>query len=163
MKPLHRTIFVAYFITLLWLILFKFSYDIFGVISDYQTRSINLVPLAGSADGSLRGMIDNCLAFLPLGLLLGVNFRQITFWRKLAFAFFVSLGAEVIQYTLAIGAADIDDLLMNTLGGLLGLGLYGLACRYISRKWLDLFVSLMVAVLLVLLLVLRVFVFKVKY
>jgi hypothetical protein len=39
MKALSRTLFAAYLLILLWLVLFKFSYDPIGVIRDFQTRA----------------------------------------------------------------------------------------------------------------------------
>jgi glycopeptide antibiotics resistance protein len=102
----------AYLFVLLWLVLFKFSGDPLGVIASYQARSLNLIPFA---DSGLSDMRDNFLAFFVLGLLVGVNDRSRGFVRKVAFVTLLSLAVEGLQYALAIGAADITDVLMNAL------------------------------------------------
>ena len=47
-------------------------------------------------------------------------------WAKLAPIAGTSLAFEVLQFVFAAGASDITDLLSNTLGGAIGLGLYAL-------------------------------------
>lgn len=44
--------------------------------------------------------------------------------RKAAPSFFTSLTLEVLQFVLAVGASDITDLLGNTAGGILGVGIF---------------------------------------
>lgn len=108
-------------------------------------------------------MIANFVVFVPLGLLLGVNFKRINIWRKLAFVFSFSLIAEVIQFVLAIGATDITDVMTNTFGGLFGLILYSLGNKYADNEKLNRFIVVAGTVLFVLFVLLRFFVFKVKY
>ena len=50
---------------------------------------------------------------------------------------FVSIGAECLQYILKIGVTDIDDVILNTLGGLLGIVAFWLLrklCKENTRK-----------------------------
>src|SRR5678816_35438 len=99
MKALSWALFVAYLLILLWLVLFKFSYDPLAVIRDFQTRSLNLIPFARTHTSEM-------------------------IWNKVAVIFAFSLAVELIQVALAIGVADITDIIMNTLGGSLGLAGY---------------------------------------
>lgn len=82
-------------------------------------------------------ILYNCLFFIPFGLLLQVNFKNVGFLPKLASILVFSLTAEVMQFIFAIGATDITDLITNTLGGFLGLTFYGLGNTYMSDKKLD--------------------------
>jgi hypothetical protein len=43
-KVLSRVLFTLYLLTLLWLVLFKISYDISAILAHYQMRSLNLIP-----------------------------------------------------------------------------------------------------------------------
>ena len=79
MKALFRILFAAYLLVLLWLVLFKFSYDPIGVIRDFQTRSLNLIPFRFGRNSE---MIANIIAFIPFGVMLGVNFKQVTFTKE---------------------------------------------------------------------------------
>ena len=160
-KSFSKTLLAAYLLFLLWLILFKTSTDFSSVVSNYQSRSLNLVPFAGYSS-SKHEMFDNLIAFIPLGLLLGVNFKQMSLQRKLAFVTLFSFTAEVVQFILAIGRTDITDVIMNSLGGLLGLVLYGM-CGKRGSRILDWAIMTALTVLLMLFLALRFFVLRVRY
>ncbi len=162
MKSFPKTLLELYVLFLLWLILFKTSTDFSSVLLHFQSRSLNLIPFAGYTQGA-REMLDNLVVFIPLGLLLGINFKHSSLWRKLAFVFGLSLAAEVLQYVLAIGATDITDVIMNTAGGLFGLALYALNSKYVGHKNLDRSIAVVVTVLLAMFLYLRFFVFHVRY
>lgn len=159
-KTLSRTLLVIYLLVLAWLVLFKFSYDFISVLLDFHSRSLNLIPFAG---GISREMIDNFVVFIPFGLLLGINLKQTDLWRKLAYISIFSVAAEAIQFLFAIGRTDITDVIMNTLGGLIGLVLYDLAKKHIDNKKLDLTIIVTGALLLTLLVFWRVFFLRVRY
>ncbi len=159
MKSLSKATLALYLFTLLWLVLFKFSYDITAVVLDHQARGLNLVPFSGH----LREAVENLVIFIPFGLLLSINFQHITFWRKLAFLFIFSVAFEVIQFILAIGITDITDVITNTAGGLFGLTIYELCRKYVDREKLDRFIILGIAILLIVLILLRTLVLRVRY
>ena len=131
---------VIYLLVLIWLVLFKLSYNISAVL-DRQNSGLNLIPFAAPqiVNGRINyaEMIYNCIFFIPFGLLLHVNFKRIPFLPKLASIAAFSLTAELIQYLFAIGVTDITDLITNTLGGFLGLKLYDLINKYIPHEKLD--------------------------
>ena len=160
MKVLSWAIFAAYLLVLLWLVLFKFSYDPFAVIRDFQTRSLNLIPFAYSRNSE---MIANLVAFIPFGVMLGVNFKQVAWLYKIAVIFAFSVVVEIIQYCLAIGATDITDIIMNTLGGSLGLAFYIAVSKHTNERFLDRCILIAGTLILLTILCLRVFVFIVKY
>jgi len=160
MKALSRTLFAAYLVFLLWVVLFKLSYDPIDVIRAFQTRSLNLIPFIHSLRGE---MISNILAFIPFGVMLGVTFKELTFKSKIALIFAFSLAVEIIQYALAIGVTDITDVIMNTLGGLVGIALYDLVMKYTHYKYWDQFVLVSGTLILLAILYMRVFVFIIRY
>ena len=71
-------------------------------------------------------MIDNILVFCPFGIYIGVLYRRWNLSEKVLSFFSVSLIYEVLQYVLAIGRSDITDVIMNTVGGIVGLLIYSL-------------------------------------
>jgi glycopeptide antibiotics resistance protein len=160
MRALSRALFAAYILILVWLVLFKFSYDPLTVIQNSQIRKLNLVPFAWARESE---MIANIVAFIPFGVMLGVNFKPLTVKQKIAAIFAFSLALEAIQYALAIGVSDITDLIMNTLGGLVGLTAYGAVARHADDKYLDRSVLVAGTMILIAILYLRIFVFIVKY
>ncbi|HCH9115897.1 TPA: VanZ family protein, partial [Salmonella enterica] len=86
---------------------------------------------------------------------LNVNFKEIGFLPKFAFVLVLSLTFEIIQFIFAIGATDITDVITNTVGGFLGLKLYGLSNKHMNQKKLDRVIIFVGILLLVLLLVYR--------
>ncbi|MGF7228588.1 MAG: VanZ family protein [Candidatus Saccharibacteria bacterium] len=162
-KSLSRIVLGLYLLVLLWLVLFKFSADPLSVLAHYQTRSLNLVPFAGAYRGHLNEMSYNVIAFVPLGLLLAINIKRLNFWRMLAYICTFSVAIEIAQFVFAIGRTDVTDVITNTLGGFIGLGLYRIGQRYIDGEKLDRCIVVTTLVLSTLLLLLRVFVFRVRY
>lgn len=63
----------------------------------------------------------NILGFVPLGFLLSVLlFRNGRIFKTILAVFLVSLFFETIQLYTGLGVFDVDDLFLNTLGGLFG-------------------------------------------
>jgi glycopeptide antibiotics resistance protein len=160
MRALSRILFAAYLLILLWLVLFKFSYDPFAVIRDFQTRSFNLIPFTRAHKSE---MISNIIAFIPFGVMLGVNFKQVVFRYKIAVIFAFSLAVEIIQFAAAIGVADITDIIMNTLGGLIGLAAYIAVSKHTNDRYLDRCILGAGTLILLTILYFRIFVFIVRY
>ena len=159
MKQLYKTSLIIYVVFLLWLILFKTSSEPLSVLANYQSRSFNLLPLISS----LREAIDNFIVFIPLGMLLSINFTNIRLWQKSIWIFAFSVTLEATQFVFAIGTSDITDVITNTTGGLFGLGAYALVSRYVDNKKLNIGILAVLAILLVAFVLLRFFVFKVRY
>ena len=139
-KVVARGMLAVYLAILIWLVLFKFSFNISSVLAAHR-RSLNLFPFAAPSmvNGGVNfsEIVYNCLFFIPFGLLLQVNFKNVGFLPKLASIMVYSLALEAMQYTFAIGSTDITDVITNTVGGFLGLAFYGLCSRYGDQKKLD--------------------------
>lgn len=124
---LTTALFAAYAVVLVWAILFKLQFpsDMLGVM-----RSVSLVPFAGvtviNGAADYREVVLNVLAFVPFGLFASMLFPRRPLGAKLAAAALASLGLEILQFVLALGASDTTDVLANTAGAALGLGAYAL-------------------------------------
>lgn len=165
-KILSRGLLALYLVILIWLVLFKLQFNISSVFN-YHHRSLNLnpfaVPLYVNGRINFGEMIDNVIIFIPFGLLLSVNFKEIGFLPKFTLILVFSLTCELIQFIFAIGAADITDVITNTVGGFLGLKLYGLSNKYINNKKLDRVIIFVGTLFLVLLLYIRIHILKLRY
>ncbi|MGN0130970.1 MAG: VanZ family protein [Lachnospiraceae bacterium] len=79
-------------------------------------------------------LFGNVLAFMPLGILIPLSFPKIDhWWEILLHSFWLSLCIELFQLISHFGAFDVDDILLNTIGGMLGFALF-LTVRRIYRK-----------------------------
>jgi len=135
MKIWGRLSLGLYFLFLSWLILFKLSVNIGSFLANHHGRSLNLIPLASS--GGRLEVLLNVLVFIPLALMLAVVMKQWSFGQKFFLLVLLSFVYESLQYIFAIGATDITDLITNSLGALIGLGIYWLFTRIFSEESLD--------------------------
>lgn len=78
----------------------------------------------------------NVAMFLPLGVLLPLTAKPFRrwYWMLMAGAG-TSIVIEVLQYILCRGQADVDDLLCNTLGAMLGYCLSLLFFSLAGKRW----------------------------
>ncbi|GAB2025460.1 glycopeptide resistance protein VanZ1 [Lactovum odontotermitis] len=123
MKNFVNALLVIYFLFLTWLILFKLSLSI-STFQNFATwhGGLNLIPFNGTGDRT--EMIANVLVFVPYGGLLAAAGCKRRFAQLLLAVLLTSLAYEGLQYVLSIGAADVTDVICNTFGGLLGLGIF---------------------------------------
>jgi len=69
----------------------------------------------------LLNLVGNIVAFFPFGFFLPILHRKCrSFFYTVFFSFEFSLLVETIQLVSKVGSFDVDDLLLNTLGGALG-------------------------------------------
>lgn len=132
MKIFSKFILILYFVFLVWLIDFKLSADIPGFMSSAHVTSLNLIPFESS--GGLFEIGMNIVAFLPLGGLMAAASRKWRFDLQLLLILVTSLCLEAIQYIFAIGATDITDVINNTFGGLLGIGIFQLSRKIFGDR-----------------------------
>ncbi|MDL2233415.1 VanZ family protein [Ruminococcaceae bacterium OttesenSCG-928-L11] len=137
MKTIRAILFygvAAFYVFMMFDLFFRFSY-IFEV-DRIVTRSYNLIPFQtiweyGYRDSRLSfadvNLYGNVMAFVPYGIYLGVIKKRKEFARGLLVVLATSIAIEAIQFAFGLGACDIDDVILNTLGGALGLVLYRLA------------------------------------
>jgi glycopeptide antibiotics resistance protein len=159
MTPLFKTItiiaFVLYLLVLVKLTLFRTSVTLFditfseqnGYITSLQTAfaRANFVPffsiyyyLISEQEPFIVGLVNvigNILLYIPYGFLLPLVWPGAqAFRRTLLLLFLTSAGFEVLQLLFAIGNFDVDDTLLNTLGGGLGFVLYRTAFRLLRYR-----------------------------
>ncbi len=74
---------------------------------------------------ALLNLIGNTAMFLPLGIVWPAVFKKLnTRGKVIAAGFGVSLTIEILQLPFFGRSSDIDDLILNTLGFLMGYGIY---------------------------------------
>lgn len=149
-NTLTLVLFAIYLLALTWLILFKLQ---FSIPNMNEGRVINLIPLLGSFDGN--GVIRfseirvNILAFIPLGIYLSMLKSNGSFVKKIVTIVGLTFVYELIQFIFAIGRADITDVLSNTLGGIIGIGIYTLLSKVLKGRT-NKFINVLVAVFTIL-------------
>lgn len=105
-------------------------------------RSFNLIPFASISHYLFNGssgvkrfafgnVAGNVILFIPLGAYVAVPTKS-TVARTMLIVASASVAVEILQGVFALGASDIDDVILNCLGGLIGIQLV-LLLRVILR------------------------------
>lgn len=80
--------------------------------------------------------IMNVVVLLPIGLLLGVSIKGLKWWNVLMIGFCLSSSIEVLQFVFKKGFSELDDVMHNTLGCILGYMFYSL-CKVGCEKGIQ--------------------------
>ncbi len=130
----------VYLVLLVYSLLFAKFYGRDSGFSEYR---YNLVPFreivrfysywkqVGFVSAFLN-LAGNLVGFIPFGILLPVISRRMRSWKRILRAgFFLTLVMEFLQLVLKAGIFDVDDILLNTAGALIGYQIYWLyrKCR----------------------------------
>ncbi|KAM9864845.1 hypothetical protein ACIFOC_02592 [Leucobacter aridicollis] len=131
--------FSTYLTLLTWAIVWKLRLPHVGE----SLSPVKWVPFAATAvfgPSAPAEVAANFLVFVPLGLLLGVLWPRRAWWSGTLLIAAISTTYEVLQFVLAVGAADITDVIANTAGGAVGLALVACAqtrSRFGAREVLQ--------------------------
>lgn len=94
------------------------------------TQAVNLTPLESTVGALQRGfgtfiyhVVGNLIWFVPLGWLGRKLWPKLTVLQLTLIGAMVSVGLEATQWALRTGISDMDDVLLNALGAMLGAAL----------------------------------------
>ncbi len=137
---LHKELSYLFAIIYIWLL-----FEILTMTELNSASGMNLVPFSEIFRYKLGtkmfnyNVLGNIIIFLPFGYLIGEYVNPKKIWPILITTFVTSLAIEFVQ--LQIGRSfDIDDIILNVAGGLLGYLLY-IGLSAISRHLPDFFKS----------------------
>ena len=149
------TLFILYLIALSSLILLKtrLAFGFLGMkftfVMDVE-RSVNLIPFGAmlylNGMPSYHEIFYNGLVFVPFGIFIGLLSKKKSFVHLIVPLILTSLLFEALQYIFALGASDITDVIANTLGGALGIGIF-YALRKTCKENTDKVINIIALVL----------------
>jgi glycopeptide antibiotics resistance protein len=74
---------------------------------------------------AIINVIGNTLIFVPFGALLFIFSKKLAkFHNTVLLSLLLSLAIETTQYFTRVGVFDVDDIMLNTLGGIIGWIIY---------------------------------------
>ena len=140
-QPWWRFLFVLYCAIMLWLLFGRSRGRVEGLsYRQMLEQNINLTPLytirnywyvlVNRSNEALWthcfiNLAGNVLLFIPAGYLLPRIFpKQRNFFRFFFSCTGIMLAVELLQLVTLLGSFDVDDLILNTIGGLVGYILY---------------------------------------
>lgn len=145
-----RIAFIIYIILLMIFIVLKYK----GSLSELMNRANNIIYsrnlgfwnanfipfntvnsyLKSFSNIALENILGNIIAFLPLGFLLPiVSTKQNKFINSMLTCLLIIICIEIFQFITCLGYFDIDDIILNELGCIIGFCINFL-CRIILDK-----------------------------
>lgn len=126
---LHLLFFIVYLVLLFYFFFFadvlgrtqgegvyRFNLTLFKEIR----RFIEYYDVVGRKAFGLN-IVGNIIVFIPFGYFMGVFMMPNGTWYMVTvLSFVLSLCVELTQLVVKIGSFDVDDMLLNTIGGFLG-------------------------------------------
>lgn len=136
-KKLIKILFYIYIAFLILFVVLKFDGSFERIISLHNSiienekdglRNINLIPFRSispylrniTEPYAFKNIIANILVFIPLGFFVSSKNSKNVF-KTLVICISVILSIECIQLLFKIGFFDVDDIILNFLGSLIGL------------------------------------------
>ena len=147
MQKRRKIIFFLYLILVVKLVIFKYPIeDLKAIAASWQKdvileglytanftlfKTIRMYIDYAYKLNSFENLVGNIVLFIPFGFLLPLCMKQgCNFFVMLLNAFLFVLGIEVFQLFSAFGAFDVDDILLNCFGAMLGYLMF----RLLERK-----------------------------
>lgn len=132
-----RILFILYLLLVIRLIIFKYPYDQLKAIASTWEKEVILEGLDTANFtlfktirmyidysymlNSFENLVGNVAVFIPFGFLFPYVFKRgRNFLVMFLNAFLFVLGIEVFQLFSAFGAFDVDDILLNCVGAVIG-------------------------------------------
>jgi len=141
-RILGKILFVLYIIFVFYFLLIS---EIYGRTGEMQEYHYNLVLFREikrfwnyrrqlGIFATATNLLGNVLIFLPFGFFMAMASKYRSFLSTLVYSFALSLTVEISQLFMKVGCFDVDDLLLNTIGGMLGFITFAV-CNVIRRNY----------------------------
>ena len=141
-RILGKILFVIYIIFVFYFLLIS---EVYGRTSEMQEYHYNLVLFQEikrfwnyreqlGAFATVTNLFGNVLIFLPFGFFMPMASKYRSFLSTSFYSLALSLIVEISQLFMKVGCFDVDDLLLNTIGGILGFITF-LICNVIRRNY----------------------------
>jgi glycopeptide antibiotics resistance protein len=146
-RRLTAVLLAVYLLVLAWVVLFKASaLSAIPGLFDHG-RSVNWIPFYYDEEtsGHLSEVVWNVILFVPLGVylkMLGAGCG-----KAVLCGLGVSVLLEILQFAFGIGVTDVTDVITNTAGTALGVGIYcALRSLFMKTEALDKWLRILAAV-----------------
>ena len=135
-KQISKAALFLYAALMIYLLFFmRFGVEPDGTYWEKLSTNVNVIPFSTVKDyintfydrrsTAIINLAGNIVMFIPLGFLLPCVCKKVkSYVKTLAYSMLIILAVELIQLFTLLGAADIDDLILNLAGVSLGYAFY---------------------------------------
>lgn len=140
-RTLGKVLFVLYIGFLIYFLFLSDWYGREGVMDEYrynlelfkEIRRFIVYREQLGVFAVFSNLFGNILIFVPFGFFISMASSSRSFFKALFNSLGLSLCVEVLQLVTRVGSFDVDDILLNTIGGVLGYIVF-MICNLIRRK-----------------------------
>lgn len=140
-RMLGKILFVLYIVFLVYFLCFSELYGRTGTVEEYRYNLVLFKEISRFIEyreelgtfAVFANLFGNILIFVPYGFFISVASHSRGFLKTVFYSFVLCFGVEIFQLFTRVGSFDVDDILLNTLGGVLGYILF-MICNRIRRK-----------------------------
>ena len=136
-RAFGKVLFVLYIAFLIYFLFLAEWYGREGVAEEYR-YNLELFKeirrfLTYREQLGMFAVFANILIFVPYGFFISMASKSRGFFKTLFYSMGLSLIVEIIQLITRVGSFDVDDILLNTIGGVLGFIIFAV-CNRIRRR-----------------------------
>ena len=140
-RALGKVLFVLYILFIFYFLLLSDWYGRSGEMQEYhcnlelfkEIRRFWTYRAQLGMKAVIQNIVGNVLIFVPFGFFMPMASRYRSFLTTAFYGFGISLCVEIFQLLTRVGSFDVDDLLLNTIGGIVGYILF-VICNTIRRR-----------------------------
>ena len=138
---LGKILFILYIIFLVYFLFLSDWYGREGVMDEYHynlellkeiKRFIQYRHQLGTF-AVFSNLFGNILIFMPVGYFSAMAGKRRSFFKTLFWSFCLTFCVELMQLITKVGCFDVDDILLNTIGGVLGYIVF-VVCNLLRRR-----------------------------
>lgn len=141
-RILGKILFVLYIIFVFYFLLIS---EIYGRTGEMQNYHYNLILFKEikrfwnyreqlGIFATAANLLGNVLIFFPFGFFMPMASKNRSFLGTIIYSVSLSLVIEITQLFMKVGSFDVDDLFLNTVGGMLGYIAF-IVCNRIRRNY----------------------------
>lgn len=140
-RKIGKVLFMLYVGFVVWFLIYSDWYGRTGILQEYHYNLELFREIKRFWDyrvqlgyfAMITNLFGNILIFVPFGFFLPMASRYLSFFSTLYAGFGLSLCIEIFQFITRVGSFDVDDLLLNTIGGVTGHIIY-VICDSLRRR-----------------------------
>ena len=139
-----KILFVLYIVFIVYFLIFSDWYGRTGEMQEYHYNLVLFKEIKRFWNyrdqvglfAMFMNLFGNVIIFMPFGFFMPMASRYRSCFSAVFYSFGLSLCVETFQLLTKVGSFDVDDLLLNTVGGLAGYVIFAV-CAAIRRRYVN--------------------------
>ena len=145
-RIIGKILFILYILFIIYFLIFSDWYGRTGTMDEYHYNLVLFREIKRFWNyreevglfAMFTNLFGNVIIFIPFGFFMPMASKYRSIFSAVFYSFGLSLWVETFQLITKVGSFDVDDLLLNTVGGLVGYLIFvlgeALRRRHVKKK-----------------------------